>query len=101
MTATSVSAAGGRENVMLFSEETPDEGRGSGGSEGTEQPPPPRPLKLMNYKKLRFPNPVNVCKNYLFAALIRISFDQEFSMKSFLAGAEQVILFSNLVGSNV
>ena len=88
MIATSTSA-GGSEKVMLFSENSPDEGSSSGGSGGAERPP--RQLRLMDYKKLRWPSPINTLKNYLFAALIQISFDKEFSMNSFLAGAEQVI----------
>lgn len=95
MIATSTSA-GGSEKLMLFSENSPDDGSSSGGSGGAERPP--RPLRLMDYKKLRWPNPINSLKNYLFAALIQISFDKEFSMNSFLAGAEQAIaVVSDLV----
>ena len=91
--ATSLSA-GGPEKLMLFSEESPDKGSGGGGTGGAERPP--RPLKLMDCRKLRWPNPVNVLKNYLFTTLIQISYDKEFSMNSFLAGAEQVVWISEL-----
>ena len=81
------------EKLMLFSEQSHDHDSSSGSSGGGQQKS--GPLKLMDYKKLRWPNPINVLRNYIFAALIRISFDQEFSMSSFLAGAEQVICHSN------
>jgi len=92
MMATSACAVKSEE-LMLFSEKSPDEGSRSGGSGGAERPP--RPLRLMDYKKLRWPNPIKLLKNYLFAALIQISFDKEFSMNGFLAGAEQVIWVSH------
>jgi len=92
--ASSASAAVS-ENLMLFNERPPDEDSSrQGGSNGAERPR--RPLRLMDYKQLRFPSPIKSLKNYLFTALIQTSFDREFSMNSFLAGAEQVVFGSGL-----
>lgn len=82
--------AGGRERLTLFSEQSRDDAS-SGGSSGGGDDPKARPLKLMDYEKLRWPHPINTLRNYIFSTLIQISFDQDFSMKSFLAGAQQVI----------
>ena len=86
---TTLESAGGPEKLMLFSEQSGDQDSTSGSSGSGERKS--GPLKLMDYKKLRWPNPFKVFRNYIFAALIQISFDKEFSMNSFLAGAGQVI----------
>ena len=86
---TTSTSAGGSEKLMLFSEQSRDQDSSSGSSGGGERKS--GPLKLMNYKKLRWPHPIKVLRNYFLATLIRISFDQEFSMNSFLTGAQQVI----------
>lgn len=85
-TAASV---GRSQKLLLFTGDSPDNDTASGSSGGGKRPL--GPLKLMDYKQLRWPSPLKVLKNYIFAALIQISFDQEFSMSSFLAGAEQVM----------
>jgi len=76
---------------MLFSERSRDQGSGGSGGSGDGERKSSS-IKLMDHKKLRWPSPINVFRNYIFSALIQISFDQEFSMSGFLAGAEQVIL---------
>jgi len=83
------SAAGEPGKLLLFSEQSRDQDSSSGGSGGGERKS--SPFKLMDYKQLRWPSPIKVLRNYFFATLIRISFDREFSMDSFLFGAQQVI----------
>jgi len=85
-----LSSARSSDNLLLFSEQSGDQDdRHRGSSGGGERRS--SSIMLMDYRKLRWPNPINVFRNYIFTALIRISFDQEFTMSSFLAGAEQVV----------
>jgi hypothetical protein len=60
---------------------------GGGGDDGSRR----RPLKLMDYQELMWPHPIKSIRNYVFAALIRGYYDSQFSMSSFLKGAEQAV----------
>jgi len=93
MPTFALSSTRSSENLMLFSsEQSGDEDNKHGGSSGGGGERKFPSIKLMDYKKkLRWPNPINTLRNYIFSALIKISFDQEFSIHSFLAGAGQVI----------
>jgi len=78
------------EKLLLFSEQSHgDDSSSSGGSGDNKRKY--GPVRLMDYKKLRWPNPINTVRNYIFSTLIKISFDREFSMHGFLDGAAQVI----------
>ena len=95
-TFTFTSAGGSSDKLLLFNEQSRDH-YGSSGSSGGGDERKSSSFKLMDYKKLRWPSPINAIRNYIFSALIQISFDQEFSMSSFLAGAEQVMQLLNWI----
>ena len=91
-------SAGRSPKLLLFGGPSSDDDDGKGGDgSGGGGDRKFSAIHLMDYGKLRWPHPIKSLRNYIFAALIRMSFDQEFSLGSFLAGAEQVIWLSWMI----
>lgn len=52
-----------------------------------------KPLRLMDFNELIWPNPLKTLRNYFFSWLIRGYFDEQFSRETFLTGTEQVLVY--------
>ena len=61
-------------------------------SEGSGSNPPfgNRPLRLMDFPEIIWPNPMKTLRNLFFSFLIRGYYDQDYSRDRFLEGAQQV-----------